>query len=76
MPYILPMSPIYRGRCLGGTLNPIIMKLPAKMPADPIPAIDLPSIRAMEVGAEPDTMLPISKMAIEPMYAHFKLKKV
>ncbi|KFZ07765.1 hypothetical protein V502_09753 [Pseudogymnoascus sp. VKM F-4520 (FW-2644)] len=37
------------------------------MPADPIPAIDLPSIRATEDGAEPDTMLPISNMTIEPM---------
>lgn len=43
----------------------MMMKLPAKIPADPIPAIDLPTIRAVEFGAAPQIVEPISKIIID-----------
>jgi hypothetical protein len=54
----------------------MMMKLPAKMPADPMPAIDLPTIRAVEFGEAPQIVEPISKMTIDTKYAHLRLKSV
>jgi hypothetical protein len=53
-----------------------MMKLPAKIPAEPIPAIALPTIKAVELGDTPQMRDPSSKIDIEHTYAHLRLKKV
>ena len=76
MPYILPSKAVYFPRLRNGTLNAMMIKLPAKMPAEPSPEIDLPTIRAVEFGEIPQRKEPSSKMQIEARYAHLRLKKV
>jgi hypothetical protein len=41
------------------------MKLPAKMPAEPTPAIARPMINAVEFGAAPQMSEPTSKITME-----------
>lgn len=62
MPYILPSSAAYLARFSTGTDRVIMMKLPAKIPADPTPAMARPMIKAVEFGAAPQIADPSSKM--------------
>jgi len=41
-----------------------MIKAPEKIPAEPIPAMALPTIRVTELGATPQIKLPISKIAM------------
>jgi len=43
----------------------MMTRVPEKMPAEPMPAMARPTIRATEVGAAPQTAEPTSKMKIE-----------
>lgn len=51
-------------------------RAPAKIPADPIPAIARPMMRAVDVGAAPQTSEPSSKIPMAIRYTHLMLKKV
>ncbi len=53
-----------------------MIKLPAKIPAEPSPEIALPIIKAVEFGEMAQMRDPSSKMQIETRYAHLRLKKV
>jgi hypothetical protein len=57
-----PMSPIYVGRCLNGTVIEMIKMAPEKIPAAPTPATARPMMSAVELGATPQIKEPISKM--------------
>ena len=72
-PYMLPSNAEYFGRLTGGTLKAIMMKLPAKIPAEPRPEIARPTMRVIELGATPQTKLPISKIVMEHKYAYLRL---
>ena len=52
-----------------------IIKLPVKTPALPSPAIALPTMRAIELGASPHISDPISKMPMAIRYDHFSENK-
>ena len=52
------------------------MKHPPKTPDAPIPEIAPPMIKAIEVGATPQTRLPIWKRIIEDRNVYFVLSKV
>lgn len=54
----------------------MIIKLPAKIPAEPMPAMARPTIKAVEFGAVAHIREPTSKTNIEHRYAHLRLKKV
>ena len=43
----------------------MIVKVPEKMPAQPMPAIARPRINATDEGAEPQIVEPISKIKME-----------
>jgi hypothetical protein len=76
IPYIAPRRAPYLALFSSGTDNPIMMKLPANIPADPIPAIALPTMRAVELGEAPQMVDPISKIMMATRYAHLRLKSV
>ena len=76
IPYIAPKSAPYLARFSIGTDKPIMIKLPANIPAEPTPEIARPMIRVVELGETPQMRDPISKMTIATIYAHFKLKRV
>ena len=65
IPCTAPIKPIHFGRSLKDKESVMIMILPPKIPADPIPAIALPTMKAVEEGAAPQTREPISKNAME-----------
>ena len=73
---MLPNNTPYFARFSSGTEQAMMMKLPAKMPADPTPAIARPMIKVVEFGDTPQMSEPISKMTMETKYAHLRLKKV
>lgn len=52
------------GRLASGTICAIITVAPENMPADPIPAIARPTMKALELGAPPQTADPTSKIRI------------
>ena len=76
MPYIAPRRAPYFARLTRGTEHAMMMKLPAKIPAEPIPAMARPTIRAVEFGDAPQMREPISKIMIEVKYDHLRLKNV
>jgi len=49
----------------------MIVIAPVKIPLDPVPAIALPTMRAVEFGAAPQTAEPISKRTIPERKTHF-----
>jgi hypothetical protein len=61
MPKVDPMRPPYMGRFSSGTIWAIIVVAPEKMPADPIPAMALPTMKLVELGAAPHRADPTSK---------------
>ena len=63
MPYMDPMMPVYVGRCRSGTAKEMMRIAPVNMPAAPRPAIARPIIKAVDVGAAPQTAEPTSKMS-------------
>jgi hypothetical protein len=65
IPYILPKRAPYFALFSSGTEQAMIMKLPAKMPAEPTPAIARPMINAVEFGAAPQMSEPTSKITME-----------
>ncbi len=73
---MLPNSAPYFALFSSGTEQAMMMKLPAKIPADPTPAMARPTINAVEFGEVPQMSEPTSKMAMETRYAHLRLKKV
>lgn len=70
------MIPVYRLRLRKGKLLAMMMNAPPITPAPPAPAIALPMIKEIELGAAPQTALPIKKMRIDVKYVHFVLSKV
>ncbi len=62
MPYMAPISPVYAGRLCRGTEYAMTIKAPENIPAQPMPAIARPTIRALDVGAIPQTSDPSSKI--------------
>lgn len=54
--------PMYVGLFRNGTVFATINIAPEKMPAEPNPATARPMMNAVELGAAPQTALPISKM--------------
>lgn len=64
IPKVDPISPTYMGLLASGTICAIITVAPENMPADPIPAIARPTMKASELGAPPQTADPTSKMRI------------
>lgn len=69
-------TPLKIARFDKGTDSAIMMKAPQKMPAPPRPEIARPMIKAIDVGAAPQTALPTSKMTIEDKNTHFVDSKV
>jgi len=63
-PKVDPMNPIYMGRFCSGIIWVMMTVAPEKMPADPIPAMALPRINAVELGAPPHRADPTSKIKI------------
>lgn len=57
------MQPTITGRNLTGLTNATAVIAPEKMPAAPMPESALPTTRAADPGATPDTREPSSKMA-------------
>ena len=55
------MKPVKMGRLWRGTVKAMMINAPAKMPAEPTPAIARPTIRALDVGAAPQIADPSSK---------------
>ena len=76
IPYILPNSAPYFALFSSGTEQAMVTKLPAKIPAEPTPAIARPMINAVEFGAAPQINEPTSKIIMDTEYAHLRLKKV
>lgn len=65
MPNMEPMAPTYMGRFSRGTTCVRMTVVPEKTPADPVPAIALPKMKAIEFGAAPQMVDPISKTTME-----------
>jgi len=65
MPKVMLSSAAYAGRSLSGIQWAIIIRIPDQIPAPPRPATVLPTIRAFDVGAAPQTIEPTSKMMME-----------
>ena len=53
-----------------------MINAPEKIPAEPRPAMARPTIRAVELGATPQTREPTSKMPMPTRKTHLMLKKV
>lgn len=53
-----------------------MIKAPEKIPADPNPAIALPTIKVVELGATPQIKEPNSKIPMAMRYTYLMLKKV
>lgn len=64
IPKIDPISPTKMGRLASGTICATITVAPENMPADPIPAIARPTMKALEFGAPPQMADPTSKISI------------
>ena len=65
-----PSPPVHLGLSCNGTRRLISKKTPVPMPAPPIPVMARPTIKALELGAEAQTMDPISKMATRVISNH------
>ena len=65
MANVRPNIEVYMGLLRRGTSGSMIMADPEKMPAAPRPAIARPTMKAIELGAAPQTAEPISKMIME-----------
>ena len=76
IPYMAPRIPIYVGRLARGALAATINNAPENMPALPKPAMARPTIKAVELTAEPQTALPTSNQNMAMMKIHFAEKKV
>lgn len=59
------------GRFAGGTSGIVSSIAPEKMKADANPAIARPRMKAVELGAAPQSTEPTSKMIIEERKTHF-----
>lgn len=64
------------GRSARGMVDVIKMTAPAMMPALPIPAIALPTIKATEFGAAPHRADPTSKTKMRIKNTYFAVWKV
>lgn len=76
IPYMAPRIPMYVGLFDRGALAAMISNAPLKIPADPNPAMALPTINAVEFTAEPQMALPISNQNMAIMKIHLTEKKV
>lgn len=65
MPWTAPIKPIHFGRSPRGTEVAMMMILPPMRPAEPKPAIALPTMKAFEEGAAPQMAEPISKSVMD-----------
>jgi hypothetical protein len=63
-PNIDPINPIKMGLFASGTICVTTIVAPEKIPAEPIPAIARPTMKALEVGAPPQRADPTSKTII------------
>lgn len=64
-PKMAPIRPWYIGRLSNGVIGIIMTTTPDMTPAEPIPAIARPIMKALEVGAAPHNAEPVSKRIIE-----------
>lgn len=67
----MPKMAVKVGRLRTGISGSNIIIPPEKMPAEPIPAIARPIMKAVELGAAPQRADPASKMTIVIRYTHF-----
>lgn len=70
-PKTAPIRPIYMGRFDRGAAYIMRIIAPLKRPPAPRPAIALPQMKAIEVGAAPQSADPTSKTKTRPMNIHF-----
>jgi len=63
-PNTAPTTPCSTGRLFKGTTYVTTVMIPLNIPAEPSPATARPTINALEVGAEPQMIDPISKIPI------------
>lgn len=73
---MLPNNAAYFARLTSGTEHAMIIKLPAKIPAEPTPEMARPMMRVVELGDVAQMSDPSSNMVIEHRYAHLILKRV
>jgi hypothetical protein len=66
----MPNMPKTRGRFGKGTVIEIMTRAPEKIPATPIPATALPTIKTVLEGATAQMREPISKMKTAAKKAH------
>jgi hypothetical protein len=71
IPLLTPKREVYIGRFRRGTSGSMIIMLPVKMPAEPRPAMARPRMKAIEVGAAPQSAEPTSKTTRNMMKTHF-----
>jgi len=71
MPNTAPKKPCHSGLFARGRTDSIRTIAPDMMPADPIPAIALPIMKATEFGAAPHIADPTSKRPIKPKKIYF-----
>jgi len=74
--HIKPTTAIKMGLQCKGTAVATTTKLPVKIPAQPRPAIALPTIRVIEVGATPHSSDPSSKRNMASKYDFLTEKSV
>ena len=63
-PNIAPNPPEYCGRLLNGTKAFIRTRTPANIPADPVPAMNLPTMTAFDDVAVAETIFPTSNITM------------
>lgn len=64
IPNMEPMRPIYMGLFSNGNICVRMTEDPEKMPAEPMPAMARPMMKAVELGAPPQRAEPTSKMTV------------
>jgi hypothetical protein len=67
IPKTAPKSPWNIGRFASGIVCTMMTMVPENRPAEPRPAMARPTMRAFEVGAEPQIADPISKRAMQDL---------
>lgn len=70
-PKATPNIEVKIGRLRRGTSGSMTIIPPENMPADPKPAMARPIMKAIELGAAPQSADPTSKITIESRKTHF-----
>jgi len=70
IPKTAPKNPWNIGRFANGIVCTIMTTVPENRPAEPRPAMARPTMRAFDVGAEPQMADPTSKRAIQDLWKY------